>query len=311
HFSWHWIFWVNAPIGLLALVLGLFLLPPMPAQPVYKLDKIGFLLFGSGLAGLTLGLSTLSESDVRFIYSLSIIGLALVLLACYTWHSSKRPHPIVRVELLGIRTFRVAVLGNLLARLGFGGVPFVLPLLLQIGLGFSPQSSGFLLAPTALGVLIIKPLSLRILRFFGYKYLLLLNTVLVGISLCSFTFINQHSSMYLIGFLTFLYGFLISLQYTGMNSLAYANIKPEDISAATSIMSTAQQLAQSFGVAAAAVIINLFSNAFSGSQSLTVATFHYTFFTLGLITLCSVVLFIQLKQDDGQELIGERESLKV
>jgi len=192
-------------------------------------------------------------------------------------------------------------MGNLLARLGFGGIPFLLPLLLQMALGFSPQLSGLLLAPTALGVLLVKPLSVYILRFFGFKKLLILNTLLVSLSLWLFTIIDQTTSVYSIGLLTYIYGFLISLQYTGMNSLAYASITAEELSAATSIMSTVQQLAQSFGVATAAILVKFF--AAGDLSSFTIKTFHQTFFTMGLLTFLSILIFIHLKNEDGRELI--------
>lgn len=303
-FSWHWVFWVNGPIGFLAVILAYFLLPQMPARPVYALDKIGFLLFGSGLATLTLGLSALSESDVFFFQSLGIIGVSVILLVAYTWHSLNKEHPIIKVQLFYIRTFRVSVLGNLFSRMGFGGVPFVLPLLLQIGLGFSPQTAGFLIAPMAGGVFLVKPLSLAILRLLGYRKLLLINTVLVGLLLCAFSCINQQTTFYMIGFLTFLYGLLISLQYTGMNSLAYANLEQDDISSATSIMSTIQQLSQSFGVAVSALIISLLAHGSLTQSSLTIMVFHHTFVLLGLLTLVTIVFFLQLKKEDGQELIA-------
>lgn len=119
HFSWRWIFWVNAPVGIFAFILGLFLLPSMPPKPVAALDKWGFILFGSGLALLTIGLSILSESDAAHFLVVICLPLAISLLALYAWHSYKRSHPIVKIELLRIRTFRVSILGNLFARLGF------------------------------------------------------------------------------------------------------------------------------------------------------------------------------------------------
>lgn len=302
HFSWRWIFWVNAPIGALALVLARKLLPSMPPRPVPSLDKIGFILFGSGLATLTFGLSTLSESHTRNSHSLLTLAMAVLLLLFYSWHSRNKTHPVVKVSLLRLRTFRVSITGNLLARLGFGGIPFLLPLLFQLSLGFSPELSGLLLAPIALGVLLVKPLSLAILRLFGYKKLLILNTVLVALGLFSFALVNQQTSLYLITTLTFAYGFLISLQYTGMNSLAYANLAPDDISAATSIMSTTQQLAQSFGVAVAAVLVRIFAAA-NNETLLSLKTFHESFIALGILTLCSVAVFISLKKEDGDELI--------
>lgn len=297
--SWRWIFFVNVPVGILTLLLSIKLLPPMPARPVPPLDKLGFVLFGSGLATLTYGLSTLSEPDMKNGHSAVIIALAVLLLLIYTFHSRNKAHPIVNMSLLSGRTFRVSIIGNLLSRTGFGGVPFLVPLLMQLGLGFSPQLSGLLLAPTALGVVLVKPVSLPILRLFGYKKLLILNTFFVGLSLCSFALIDKSSSVWFIGLLTFLYGFLISLQYTGMNSLAYANIDHHETGAATSIISTVQQLAQSFGVAIAAILVRFFSI----ESALSIRSFHQTFIAMGILTLVSVVIFSQLKNEDGQELI--------
>ncbi|KTD17118.1 DHA2 family efflux MFS transporter permease subunit [Legionella jordanis] len=301
HISWRWIFWVNVPIGLLTIVLANLLLPAMPARPVHKLDKIGFVLFGSSLAALTFGLSLFSESSETHSYSLMIIAAAILLMLFYIKHSRSSKHPVVKMELLAIRTFRISVIGNLVARLGFGGLPFLLPLLIQIGLGFSAQLSGLLLAPIALGVLLVKPLSLSILRLFGYKNLLIINTVLVALSLCSFVLVSYSMSLYGLAVLTFIYGFLIALQYTAMNSLAYANVHEDNMSSATSIMSTVQQLAQSFGVAVAAILVRIFSG--FHEAHLTVRVFHEAFLGMGLLTLCTIPIFLFLKQNDGHELI--------
>ncbi|MBI2785450.1 MAG: DHA2 family efflux MFS transporter permease subunit [Legionella longbeachae] len=309
-FSWRWIFWVNIPVGILAVGLSSKLLPYMPPRPVPPLDKLGFILFGCGLATLTFSLSMFSESSVTITETVVVFIISLFLLIGYTRHSYKKKHPIVKVELLRTRTFCISVIGNLLVRIGFGGVPFLLPLLLQIALGYSPRLSGLLLTPIALGVFLVKPLSIYILRWFGYKNLLILNTILVSISLWSFFSINQNSSIYGIGLITFVYGFLIALQYTGMNSLAYANISENNMSAATSIMSTTQQLAQSFGVAVSAILISIltYNNA---NHALSLKIFHETFLMLGLMTFFSGIIFIFLKRADGLELIQipEKKSL--
>ncbi len=299
HFSWSWIFWVNIPVGILAILLSIKLLPSMPSRPVPPLDKIGFILFGSGLASLTIGLSMFSESYLNHTQALYFIIISVILLIIYTRYSYHKKNPVIKMELLQSRTFSISVSSNLFSRLSFGGIPFLLPLLLQIGLGYSSQLSGILLAPIAVGVFLVKPLSIYILRWFGYKKLLILNTALVSFSLWSFCLINETSSIYRIGCLTFIYGFLIALQYTGMNSLAYANIAEQDMSSATSIMSTIQQLAQSFGVAVSAILVSFFSS----QGDLTVDIFHQTFFTLGLLTFSSGIIFLCLRQSDGEELI--------
>ncbi|KTC80709.1 DHA2 family efflux MFS transporter permease subunit [Legionella cherrii] len=306
-FSWRWIFWVNIPVGIIAVGLSSKLLPYMPPRPVPPLDKLGFILFGSGLATLTFGLSMVSESTARVTETITVLFIAFLLLGGYTKHSYKRKHPIVKVELFHIRTFFISVAGNLLARLSFGGVPFLLPLLLQIALGYTPRLSGLLLAPIAVGVFLVKPLSFHILRWLGYKNLLIINTVLVSMSLWSFFSINQSTSVYVIAFLTFVYGFLIALQYTGMNSLAYANITENNMSAATSIMSTTQQLAQSFGVAISAILLSFFTYKYSVNHVLSTHIFHETFLTLGILTFFSGIIFTFLTKEDGLELIETPE----
>lgn len=303
-FSWPWIFWVNVPIGLVTIILALKFMPQMKPKSVPPLDKKGFLLFGAGLSSLTLGLSVISEAEVLASLAFFLLLLAGVFLFLYTKHSQNKAHPVVKIDLLHQRTFRISVTGNLLARLGFGGIPFLIPLLLQIGLGFSPELSGLLLAPTALGVFLVKPFALHIIRFLGYKRLLLLNTFFVSLSIIFMATINQYTSFYSISLLTFIYGFFISLQYSSMTSLAYANIGPDDLSAASSIMSTIQQVAQSFGVAASAILLRIFSI----HHNITITTFRETFIAIAVVTLLSVSIFIQLKREDGNELVQMKKT---
>ena len=231
--------------------------------------------------------------------------IAFLLLITYAVHSRKRPHPIVKVELFKTRTFRISAIGNLISRLGFGGVPFLIPLMLQIAIGYPAQVSGLLIAPMAVGILLVKPLSLPILRWLGFRRLLLVNTILVAMSLWVFNEINGHSSEIQICIQMFSFGFLISMQYSAMNALAYSNISPANFSAATSVMSTLQQLAQSFGVAVGALCLRYFSTSLSLAS---VRIFHDTFFTSGIITLFSSLIFIRLKPEDGQEMIITEKS---
>ncbi len=304
YFSWRWIFWINIPVGLLSIALAFCWIENDAPRKVPPLDKIGFILFGGSLAGFTFGLSAFSESTLARSTALYITFYSFLLLLCYFWHSRHRKYPIVKSALLQIRTFRISVLGNLFCRLGFGGVPFVVPLLLQIGLHYPAQTSGILLAPLALGIILVRPFTLRILRLFGYKKLLIGNTILLSASICSFYFVNSHTSFYSIGGLTFIFGFLISLQYSGMNSLAYTGISVEDLSPATSIISTLQQLAQSFGVAVSALFLQHFSLINQTAFSLTTPVFHKTFLAMGIITLLSALIFIRLKATDGGEMIA-------
>lgn len=305
YFTWRWIFLVNIPVGLISIIMAQFWLPVMKSQPVHPLDKMGFILFGSGLAVLTFGLSALSESSFQRLNIAIIILSAFILLALYFLHSRKQAYPIVNTKLFQFRTFRISVLGNLLSRLSFGALPFLTPLLFQIGFGYSPQLSGLLLAPTAMGVLVAKPLSLHMLRLFGYKRFLIANTICIGLAQCVFILVDQQTSLFVITLFTFLFGYLTAQQYTGMNSIAYSSINHTYFSSATSVMSTLQQLSQSFGVAVGAILLQYFArNSFSTSV-VTIQTLHHTFLAMGIFTMATVFIFFKLKPDDGLELLKE------
>ena len=303
HFSWHWIFWVNIPVGLCTIVLAYYFMGSNEPKPVPPLDIIGFILFGIALSGIIFGFSALSEISMNLNIGLSILVLATMILLVYIKHSNHQEHPVVNTDLLNHTTFCVSVSGNLLSRIGFGGVPFILPLLFQIGMGCSAELSGLLLAPTALGVLLAKRVAIPLLRFFGYKYLLILNTLCAGLSIGVFSSIGPSTSYILIGFLTFVFGYFSSLQYSSLNSLAYAEISADQLSVATSMMSTIQQLAQSFGVATCALFIRGFSSDLSNVFIVSTGVFRDTFFALGFITMMSTILYIRLKQDDGLLMI--------
>lgn len=300
--SWRWIFWVNIPFGFIAIIAAFLLLEDWPPKKVHKLDKVGFIFFGSGLALLTLGLSLLSEEGTSHAVSFLVIALALSFLIIYFFHSVNITHPILQTELFRLRTFQVAILGNLFSRIAAGGVPFLLPLLLQIVLGYSPKISGFLLAPFALGLVLVKPFTLHALRFFGYRKLSILNTIALAVSLASFASITIDTPLYFIALLTFFFGFLVSMQFTAMNSLAFAEIDNEMLSSATSIVSTVQQIALSFGVALAALLIRYFSPAYPNDIVLTNTVFSETFLALSVITLFVTVIYLRLKPNDGHEL---------
>ncbi len=299
HLSWPWIFWVNIPVGLFNIVAaGLWLNDNFPRKS-HPFDFLGFILFGGGLAVFTFSLSYLSESAATTHFALLLGASGILMLMCYFFRARSQRRPIIHTELFKIRTFRISVFGNLCARLGFGGVPFLLPLLLQIGLHYKALTSGLLLVPIAFGIIITKYVSAYILRFAGYKRMLLLNTILAGLFLWVFRIVDTETSLYTIATLTFIFGCLASIQYSGMNSLAYADISSDDQSAAISILSTIQQLSQSFGVAVCALFLRYYST----SLQLTPEVFHQTFYAMGALTILSALIFIRLKPEDGHQLL--------
>ena len=303
NFSWPWIFWVNIPAGAFTMLLAAYGLKDTVPKKAPPFDALGFILFGGSLALLCFSLSSLSESKIELNIVLYMILTAIILLLSYIIHARRHRHPIVKISLFRIRTFQVSVFGNLLSRLGFGGVPFLLPLLLQVGLHFSAQLSGLLLAPMAFGIIFAKLIALKILRQVGYKRFLLFNTILVSLVLWTLQIINAETSAYTIATLTFIFGIFVAAQYTGMNSLAFAELHEDELSASTSITSTVQVLAQSFGVAVGAILLRYYSSQPNEEAALTPAIFHQAFFALGIITFISALLFMRLKRDDGKQML--------
>lgn len=302
HLSWPWIFWVNIPAVILAIglaVLGLKDTVPRTPRPF---DFFGFVLFGGSLAIMCFSLSEFSESNNDTLQTLALIVASVLMLIAFIIHARHHVHPVINTDLFRIRTFRISVFGNLCSRIGFGGIPFLLPLLQQIGLGFSAQLSGLLLVPIAFGIIFSKLFAARVLRKLGYRNYLIINTVCVAGLLAIFQLITITTPIYLIAVLTFAFGTFTAAQYTGMNSLAFADLNPEDLSASTSITSTTQVLAQTFGVAVSAILLRFYSSS-SAHPSLTTSVFHNTFFSISILTLFSIMIFVNLKKEDGKQML--------
>lgn len=304
HFSWHWIFWVNIPVGIFAIFVAKIFIKDMGPKKHRPFDVSGFLMFGGSLAILTFSLSDLSQTNVNDEKVLFIMCVALTVLVCYLFRARNQRHPLIHIKLFAIRTFQVSTLGNLICRLSFGGVPFLLPLLLQVALGYSAQTAGLLLVPIAFGIISVKRFSINLLRLIGFKKLLVINTLCIGLAVWIFRLIGVDTPMIVIAMLTFLYGMLITLQFSALNSLGYADIPEDELAYATSMVSTVQQLSQSFGVAVSALFLRYFSLQSGQHFSLTSETFHSVFFALGIFTFCSAVIFLRLKPNDGHQMIN-------
>lgn len=310
HLSWHWIFWVNIPIGCLEILLIIYCLPPMEPQPVAPLDKVGFVLLGFALASFTFGLSILSKTNQSHEIALVTIGLSMIFMFTYVWHSHHIENPIIKISLFHYRTFKISIIAILLSRLSFAGISFLLVLLLQVVFGFTSQTSGLLIAPIALGILIVKPFMRPLLRIGGFKYLLITNFLLLGIFLWLFLLIEKSTPLYLISGLTFLFGIFTSINNSAIISLAYSDIQSENLSSATSIMSTIQQVSQGFSIAICAILIEYFAFLTSHRLVFNTQVFHYTFFALGVITLFSCLIFLPMKAEDGKQLLTSDEQIQ-
>ena len=202
-----------------------------------------------------------------------------------------------------MRTFRVSVVGGFITRLGIGGMPFLLPLLYQLGLGLPPWASGLLMMPTAAAAMGMKFLSTRILRRYGFRQTLIVNTVMLGLTICMFSLVTPTTPLAMIVFLGLAQGFFNSLQFSSVNSMAYADIEPAESSLATSIASTFQQMSLSFGLACGSLVAGWYLGGLPQTEQVAVTNaLHHTFLTVGGLTILSSLSFWTLRPDDGESV---------
>jgi EmrB/QacA subfamily drug resistance transporter len=308
YLHWRLIFFVNIPIGFAGLCLVYFHLPDY-REHTDPLDVAGLILFGSGVALLSYVLEVFGEHTLNVREILGLLAVSAVLLAGYGFHATKTAHPMLRLTLFRIRTFRAAVSGSFVTRLGIGGIPFLFPLLYQVGLGFSPIQSGLLMMPQAIAAMSLKLTMPKILARLGYRAVLVSNTLIIGLQILLFATIGKGTRVWLIVAEVFCYGFFTSLQYTSMNTLVYADVSEEQASSASSIASTTQQMSISFGVAAASLVTAFFiPDRHTSDAAQFIHGVHRAFLVLGGMTLLSTIVFRELKRGDG-DAVSQRKEL--
>ncbi len=307
YFHWRLIFFVNIPIGLIGLYLVYKHLPDY-REHTDPLDIVGLILFGTGVALLSYVLEVFGEHTLSAMEIVGLLILSLSLLAGYGLHATQTAYPLLRLVLFRIRTFRAAVSGSFLTRLGIGGIPFLFPLLYQVGLGFTPIQSGLLMMPQAFAAMSLKMTMPKILARFGYRFVLISNTIIIGVLILLFSTIGLGTPVWLIVSMVFCYGIFTSLQYTSMNTLVYADISEEEASAASSIASTMQQMSISFGVASASLVTAFFlPDRFRSNPAQFIHGIHRAFYVLGGMTVLSTIVFRELKRGDGNAVSQAKE----
>jgi EmrB/QacA subfamily drug resistance transporter len=308
YFHWRLIFFVNLPIGLTGLYLVYRHLPDYREKDTHPLDFTGLILFGSGIALLSYVLEVFGEHTLSPRVVMGLLALSIVLLVAYGLHATRAKYPLLRLALFRLRTFRASVTGSFITRLGIGGIPFLFPLLYQVGLGFTPIQSGLLMMPQAIAAMSLKLTMPKILARFGYRAVLVFNTIFIGLMILLFATIGQGTPVWLIVMEVFSYGFFTSLQYTSMNTLVYAEIDDEQASAASTIASTMQQMSISFGVASASLVTAFFIPDHARSNPAQfIQGIHHAFFVLGALTVVSTLVFRGLKSGDGDTVSQKKE----
>jgi len=306
YFHWRYIFWINVPIGALGVMLVTRFIPDMREEWTPPLDVAGAILSGVGLSCLVFGFTIAGRGFAPAPVVVLIVALGAGALFAYVRHAKRAPYPIVDLDLLQIPTFRAAVFGGFLFRVGLGATPFLLPLLLQAGFGLSAYEAGLLTFVSAAGAMAMKTTAQPILRIFSFRRVLIVNALISSGFLAfnaSFSAATPH--LVIMGALL-VGGFFRSLEFTALNAIAYADVDQDAMSRATSFASVAQQLSLSTGVAIGAAALEA-TRALRGGGALQAADFTPAFIVVALISMFSVMSFLPLAPNAGDDLTGRRK----
>jgi len=301
--SWHWIFFINVPIGLLGIVLVTRYIEDLRAAEHERFDVVGMVLAGLGIGGLAFGLSVLGLNFLPWPIVALLLGGGAVVFGAYLVHARRTPNPALDLTLFRLPTFRASVGGGFLFRLGIGALPFLLPLMLQVGFGMTPFQSGLITFASAIGAMTMKLGVATILRTFGFRTVLIANALISAVFLAACAAFTPTTPVSVMFIVLAVGGFFRSLEFTSINTLAYADVPADLMSRATSFQSMAQQLSISIGVGTGALILH-FMMLLHGGGALASTDFTAAFLAVGMISVSSVLLFLSLAREAGAEVSG-------
>jgi MFS family permease len=304
--SWRWIFLINIPIGLLGIALATAFIENLREPRRDLLDARGFAIVSLGLAATMFAFENVGRGVLPSSSLALLITVGGSLLALYAWHARSLRAPILDLGLLRVQTFRASVLGGFVFRMGMGALPFLVPLMLQLGFGLNPFASGLITFAGAAGAITMKLAAAPILRWFGFRRVLLVNSLLCALFMASYGLFGP-TTPHLVMIATLLVGgFFRSLQLTSLNTLAYAEISEPSMSRATTLASVGQQLSLTLGVGFGALLLHG-TLLWTGAESLGPRDFGPAFFAIAAISLASLVFFLPLPRDAGSEMSGRAE----
>jgi EmrB/QacA subfamily drug resistance transporter len=305
YFSWHWIFLINIPIGLVGIFLALRYIDPIRSDTPERFDLVGLLLAGIGLGGIAFGLSVAGLNLLPWPVVVALVGIGAISMTLYVIHAKRTASPVLDFSLLRLPTLRASILGGFLFRLGIGALPFLLPLLMQVGFGLSPFKSGLVTFASSAGAMGMKALAARIIKTFGFRNIMVINAVVSAVFLAACALFTEATPLLLIMIILLVGGFFRSLQFTAINTVAYAEVDQAQMSRATTLVSVNQQLSISAGVAVGAFAVES-TMVMHHASVLTADDFAPAFIVVAIISAISAYFFYQMPDDAGSEISGRK-----
>ena len=304
YLSWHWIFWINIPIGIAGIILsGIFLQVPDERTP-RPVDIVGFFIAAVAFAGTVFGLSVISLPALPIIYGYMTLAIGVTAALLYLLHARRTEYPLLDPKLFRHPLFRSSITGGSLFRIGVGAMPFLLPLMLQLAFGLNPFQSGAITFIAAIGAIISKFIVEKIFARFGFPRVLSLAAVLGGALIAAQGLFTAETPALAMMVILLAGGVLRSIFFTGSNAIGYADVSDEEASQATAIVAVAQQLSVAFGVAVAGAILEV-TSALSGGH-LTLVNFQLAFFIVGGLSALAGLVYFRLPHDAGSNVSGHK-----
>lgn len=293
--TWHWIFLINIPMGILGVLVTFKAMPNATEPTVKKFDFSGFILLIIAMVGMALGIENIASREVSKAFSFGLLSAGLIAAGLYAYHAHTHQNALFRSKLFKNKIYAIGILGNFFARFGGNSIPFILPLMLQVAFKMEPLMTGIMMTPVVLGSLFSKPIIRPIIQKIGYRRFLLINTLLVGICIASFSLTTADTPNWLRAIHFFIFGTLNSLQFVTMNTLTLKDLPQQDASSGNSFLSMIMMLSMSIGVALAGTLLNVFT-AYYASDDITTA-FHTTLICLGAINILTAFIFSRLPKN--------------
>ena len=305
--NWRWIFWMNVPVGLLGVLLVTRFIDDVREENVKPFDWPGFAMLSFGLCALVFGLDAVMTRHATDVVSILLAPAGIMALVLYVFHARRSDRPILDLSLLKIPTFRISIATGSIFRIGIGANPFLLPMMMQVGFGYSPFHSGLITCVSSIGAFFMRTMAKKILRWLGFRNVLLWNGMISGLFLAFCGLFRPDTPTVIMLAIIFLGGVFRSLQFTSLNALAYADLEQQQMSHATSFQQMSQRLSMSIGIAVAATILHLMS---PGDGTVPVHAFAWAFAIIGVGSAISSCWFARLRAEAGDELSGRSIDLK-
>jgi len=295
--SWHWIFLINVPVGLLGALATVRYMPNVRLSGVGPFDLTGYLLLAFAMLSLSFSLDGLAGMGYQRATVLMLLIVSMAALTAYGLHANRRKRSLFPLRLFRIHSFSVGLLGNLFARIGNGSMPFLIPLTLQVSLGYSPLDAGLMMLPATAAGMASKRLAAPLIQHQGYRRVLVANTFVVGLVMAAFAFITPQLPLWLLIPLLALFGLVNSIQFTAMNAVTLKDLRGAGASSGNSMLSMVQMLSMSLAVTSAGALLVTFERGIGKGPGV-LSAFHATFICMGLITCASAGIFMQLSPQE-------------